>query len=184
MKAATTANFVTLQAVPREVKDFTILNVESAAELPNRLLKSLAPRVDVVAALALREFVESFRKQLGFESADTHATGIGDEVTLVRLNDDEPVAMFVRVTGREQVFPIVEKYLAQGGPLSRPAQNGAEVIIKRTKTGGGGFVADYLVLATRDQITRISPHSPAVSCRKQGSLSTIAGASKRFYNFL
>lgn len=157
LKAATTADFVTLQGVPREAKDFTILNVESVGELPNRLLKSLAPRVDVVAALALREFVDSFRKQLGFETADARSTGIGDEVTLVRLNDDEPMAMFVRVTSREQVLPVVANYLAQGGAsVSSEQRDGTEVIISTNEDGrAAAFVADYLVLATRDQITRI-----------------------------
>jgi len=41
--------FESLAFIPRDIESMTVLNVESAGELPERLLKQLSPAVDIVA---------------------------------------------------------------------------------------------------------------------------------------
>ena len=157
LKSATRANLESLNLVPRQVEDFTILNVEGVGELPDRMLKQLVPRVDVVAGLALREFVLSMRKQFGLEATDRVGDALGNEVTLVRFGGSEPTAMIVRVKDKPKIAPILERYLAEGGSKVLTVDyNGKQVSLSSHEDNrAAAFVGEFLILATRDQIAKM-----------------------------
>jgi hypothetical protein len=157
LKSATRANLESLGLVPRQVEDFTILNVDGVGELPDRLLKQLVPRVDVVAGLALREFVIGLRKQFGLEATDRVADALGNEVTLARFGGGEPTAMLLRVKDRSKLAPVVDRYLGEGGSkVSTVEYNGKQVSVSSNKDNrAAAFVGEFLILATRDQMARM-----------------------------
>ncbi|HJQ69720.1 MAG TPA: hypothetical protein VKA70_12145 [Blastocatellia bacterium] len=157
LKSATRANLESLDLVPSQIEDFTILNVEGVGELPDRMLKQLVPRVDVVAGLALREFVVSLRKQFGLEPTDRLGDALGNEVTLVRFGGAEPTAMIVRVKDRPKIAPILDRYLAEGGAKASAVEyNGVQVSVSSHEDGrAAAFVGEFLILATRDQIAKM-----------------------------
>jgi len=157
LKSATRASLESLALVPRQVEDFTILNVEGVGELPDRLLKQLVPRVDLVAGLALREFVLSTRKQFGLEATDRLGDALGNEVTLVRFGGAEPTAMLVRVRDKSKLVPILERYLAEGGSkVSTVEYNGKQVSVSSHEDNRAAvFAGEFLILATRDQIAKM-----------------------------
>ncbi|HXG66792.1 MAG TPA: DUF3352 domain-containing protein [Blastocatellia bacterium] len=156
-KPAASADFGSLQLIPRGVEDITILNIERAGDMPELLLKQLTPRVDVVAGLALREFVLSLREQLGLEPEETLGNAIGDEVTLVKFSDAEPVAMLAQVKDRTPVLPVLARYMKQGGEtVSTEQYKNTEIIISaKEPSRAASFIGDYLALGTRDQIARM-----------------------------
>ena len=45
LKSASAANFESLAMIPRGIESLTLLNVENAGELPERVLKQLSPAV-------------------------------------------------------------------------------------------------------------------------------------------
>ena len=157
LKSATRASLESLNLVPRQVEDFTILNVEGVGELPDRMLKQLVPRVDIVAGLALREFVMSMRKQFGLEATDRVGDALGNEVTLVRFGGGEPMAMIVRVKDKPKIVPVLERYLAEGGSkLSTVEYNGKQVSVSSHEDNrAAAFVGEFLILATRDQLAKM-----------------------------
>src|SRR6185503_19741586 len=109
LKSAPGASFPSLQSVPREIKELTILNVERAGELPERLLKSLVPHVDLVAGVALRELVIDFRKQLGIESGDSIGDAVGNEVAFLNFGDAKPMAKLVSIKDKAKLAPVIER---------------------------------------------------------------------------
>lgn len=143
-----------LRFIPRSIEDFTLLRVEQPGDLPERVLKHLSPGLDIVAGLALREFVLSFREQLGLEPSDSLGNAVGSEVLLTRTNDAEPMAMLIRIKDRGRVDPVIKKYLSQqGATTSTESYNGTEITGSSNEDGrAAAFVGDLLVLATRDQI--------------------------------
>jgi hypothetical protein len=157
LKPATTASFESLSLIPANVEDFTILNVKEAGQLPARLLGQLTPRLDLVAGLALRELVSNIQRQLGLEPADASAQAVGDEVTLVKFHEAEPMAMLVRVKERAQVLPALARYLGEGNSSIATEQYGGLEIVRSSNEDGraASFVRGYLVLGTRDQIITI-----------------------------
>jgi hypothetical protein len=157
LKPAPGASFPSLQSVPREIKDLTILNVERAGELPERLLKGLVPHVDLVAGVALRELVIDFRKQLGIESGDSIGDAVGSEVTLVNFGDGKPMAELVSVKDKTKLVPVIERYLSHDGArVATESYNGTEVRISSHEDGrAAAFAGNYLILGTREQIAKI-----------------------------
>jgi hypothetical protein len=157
LKPASGASFPSLQLVPNDVKDFMILNVERVGELPERALKNLAPRVDIVATLALKQFVMNFRKQYGLEPSDQVGDAIGNEVTVASFADGNQMAMIIRVTDKARLTPIITRYLeSDGAKLTTDSHAGTEINISSNEDGrAAAFVGNYLVLGTRDQIAKI-----------------------------
>ncbi|HYP28444.1 MAG TPA: DUF3352 domain-containing protein [Blastocatellia bacterium] len=149
--------FDSLRLVPGGVRDFTILSVDRAGELPERVLKQLSPNVDVVAGLAFREFVLNFRKQLGLEPGESIGDAVGNEITLLKFDDAEPTAMIVRVTDKERIRPVVEKYLRHDdSAVSEEGYKGTAISLSSNEDGrAAALVGDYLALGTRDQIARL-----------------------------
>ncbi len=158
MKPAPSASSESLKLVPMAIEDFTLLSVPEPADLPERVLKQLSPRVDIVAGVALREFVLNFQKQLGLAPSDPANKAVGDEVTLIRFVEGGPMAMLVRVKDRAGILPAVEQYLKQeGATISLAQHNATEIILSSNEDGrAAAFIDNYLVLATRDQIVKIA----------------------------
>lgn len=157
LKSASGASFPSLQLIPREIEEVTILNIERAGELPERTLKALAPHLDVVAGLALREFIIGFRHQYGIESTDAVGDAVGSEVAIVNFGDDGPRGMLVSVKDDKRLATVVERYLARDGSrVAAETYNGAEIRISSHEDGrAAAFVGGYLILATRYQIAKI-----------------------------
>jgi hypothetical protein len=179
LKPAPGASFPSLQLIPREANDVTILNIERAGEFPERALKQLSPRLDVVAGLALREFIINFRKQYGLEPTDRIGDALGDEITLASFNDGKPLAMFVSVKDKARLTPIITRYLErEGATLATDSYNGTEVLISSNEDGrAAAFVGAYLILGTRDQITK------AIDAQKNGtSMANDAGLKDAIAN--
>ena len=156
LKPAAGISTGSLNMIPRDVEDVTLLNVARAGEMPQRLLKQLVPRVDIVAALALREFVDSLYKQFAVDPAIA-AEAIGDEGALVRFSSEEPTAVILRVLKRDDLEKQVNGYLSRdGATMSRREFQGNEILSSSHQDGrAAAFVGDYLVLATVVHIERI-----------------------------
>ncbi|MEW6210341.1 MAG: DUF3352 domain-containing protein [Acidobacteriota bacterium] len=157
VKPAPAASFGSLRLLPRQVEDFTLLNIEGAGDLAERTLKHLTPTLDVVAGVALREFVLSLREQLGVEQNDSLAGAVGSEVALAKFSDQEPTVMLVRVVDKTKVSASVSKYLARGGAtVSAEQYAGVEIHVSSHKDRrAAAFIDDFVILGTRDQIARI-----------------------------
>jgi hypothetical protein len=157
LKSASGASFPSLQSVPRDIKELTILNVDRVGELPERILKSLAPHVDLVAGVALRELVIGFRKQHGIESSDSLGDAIGNEVAIVNLGDAKPVVEILRVKDKTKLATVVERYLSlDGAHVTTEAYNDTEIRLSSHEDGrAAAFTESYLILGTRDQIARV-----------------------------
>jgi hypothetical protein len=157
LKPASGASFPSLQSVPRGIKELTILNVERAGELPERMLKSLAPHVDLVAGVALRELVIDFRKQHGIESSDSMGDAVGSEVTMVNLGDAKPMVKILSVRDKAKLAEVVERYLSlDGARVTTESYNDAEMRISSHEDGrAAAFAGSYLILGTRDQVVRV-----------------------------
>ena len=155
--AARTPGMGSLSLVPRDAREVTLLNVDRIGELPERALKQIAPNLDVVAGVALREFAISFRKQYGLESGESAGDGVGDELALVDFGDGQPRAMVIGARDRAKLAPLVERYLTrEGGTVTPETYNGTEVRVSSTDDRrAAAFITDYLVLATLGQIKRM-----------------------------
>ncbi len=156
MKATTGAGFAFLKLIPNDVKDCTIFKIEEIGALPENLLKQLSPNFDVVAALAFREFVINFRKQLGVEANDTLGAALGNEIALVKVNDPEPTMMLIRVKDRNAIRTAMTRYLSTGGAsVSKTQYDGVEINLSSNDDGrAAAFIGDTLILATQPQIQR------------------------------
>jgi hypothetical protein len=143
-----------LALVPGSADDFTVFDLQSPGDLPERGLRQLAPKFDVVAGLALKEFVIGLRSRLGLRSDDSLGAAVSNDVTIVKFADAQPVAMLVGVKDQKALAPAVDRYLRLGGSSVSTAQfKGSEVWASSNPDGrAAAFVGNYLVLATRDQI--------------------------------
>jgi hypothetical protein len=154
LKPAQAASFMSPQLIPRAVEEVTLLNVERAGELPERALKQLAPHVDIVAGIALREFVINLRKQYGIEGGESVGDAVGHEIALVNFGDGGPQAMLVSVKDRNKLAPFVSHYLSRGNAkVSAENVGGTEVFAASDEDGrAAAFIGTFLILATRQQI--------------------------------
>jgi hypothetical protein len=139
---------------PRSADDFTLLDLQGAGDLPERGLKQLAPKFDVVAGLALKEFVIGLRSRLGLRSEDWLGGAVSNDITLIKLADDQPVAMLIGVKDRNALMPVVDRYLRLGGAAVLPGVFEDVVVLSSSNPDGraAAFVDNYLVLGTRDQM--------------------------------
>jgi hypothetical protein len=162
-----------LELVPRNISDFTVLNVHQVGALPERTLKTLNPRLDLVAGLALRELVIGFRKRLGLEPSESLGGALGDELTIVRFNDTEPIVMLMKVRAREEVIGPLVRYLQQGGSVTILHHKGVEISASSNPDQrAAAFIGDYLVLGTGPQLQLI------VDAHESGA--TVAGDDRLF----
>jgi hypothetical protein len=157
LKSASAASFESLAMIPREVESLTLVNVESAGELPERVFKQLSPALDIVAGVALREFVINLKKQYGLEPPDSVGDAIGSEIALANFGDDQPRAMLFRVNGRSRLAPMVNKYLTRKtASITNEQHNGTDILVSSDDDRrAAAFVGDFLVLGTRDQIVKV-----------------------------
>jgi hypothetical protein len=157
LKPASAASFESVAVIPREVESLTLIDVENAGDLPEHVFKQLSPTVDLVAGVALREFVINLKKQYGLEPSDSVGDAIGSEIALVNFGDDHPRAMLLRVNDRSRLTPMVNKYVKRNADLSAAEQhNGTEILVSPDDPRrAAAFVGDFLVLGTRDQIVKV-----------------------------
>ena len=157
LKSASTAGFESLALIPRRVDSLTLLNVEDAGELPERVFKHLSPSVDIVAGVALRELVINLKKQYGLEPSDSVGDAIGREIAFVNFGDDRPRAMLIRVNDRARLTPIVNRYLTRkAASITNEQRDGAEILVSSgNDEHAAAFVENFLVLGTRDQILKV-----------------------------
>ena len=157
LKAASAARFESLAIIPRGVESLTLLTVDNAGELPERVFKQLSPTVDIVAGVALRELVINLRKQYGIGPSDSVGDAIGSEIALVNFGDDQPRAMLIRVNERVRVAAMVNKYLIRkAASVTNEQHDGTEILVSsEDQRRAVAFVGDFLVLGTRDQIIKI-----------------------------
>ena len=157
LKPAPAAGFESPRLIPRSVESITLLNAERPGELPERVLKKLSPTVDVVAGVALRQFVINLRKQYGLEPSDSIGAATGSEIAFVNFGDERPRAMLIKVTDRSKLETAMIRYLTRkGGSVAKEQVRGIEIMVcSNDDQRAAAFVGDFLVLATRDQIVRI-----------------------------
>ena len=157
LKPAPAAEFESSRLIPRSIVSATFLGFERAGQLPERILKSLSPHVDIVAGVALREFVINFRKQYGLESSDSIGDEIGSEVAVINFGDDRPRAMLIRVNDKQKLEVVVDRYLTRKGESLRREQiNNVEITLNSNDDHrAAAYVGNFLVLGTRDQIVKI-----------------------------
>jgi hypothetical protein len=152
---AAAPNIEWVSFLPASFEDLTVLTVDGAGELPNRALKELAPQVDTVAALALREFVLGLQEQFGLKADETIEGALGSEVVLIRLNEGDPTAMLLRVLDRGRLEPVLNRYLTSGNStISTDSYRGTDIALSsHPDRRGAAFAGEYLILGTRNQIT-------------------------------
>ena len=158
LKPAPLADSEELRFIPGSAEDFASISVEAGAELPERVLKELSPQLDIVAGLALREFVLSFRKQLGLQAGDSLGDAVGSDIVFVRFSESEPTAMLLRVKNRAVVSPVVERYLTiDHSKISVTEYKGQQIAVGSNRPDGraAAFVKEFLLLGTRDQIAKM-----------------------------
>jgi hypothetical protein len=157
LKSASAAGFESLPLIPRDVESMTLVRVENAGELPERVLKQLSPAVDIVAGVALRELVINLKKQYGLAPAESVGDAIGSEITLINFGDEQPRAMLLRVSDRSRVAPLINKYVKRSALPPRSEQhNGTEILVSSDDDRrAASFVGDFVVLGTRDQIVKV-----------------------------
>jgi hypothetical protein len=154
---STAANFASPGMIPRSVESLTLLNVERAGELPERVLKQLSPTIDLVAGVALREFVIGFRRQYGLEPSDSVGDAIGNEIAVANFGNDQPRVMLLRVNDWARLAPVVKRYLTRkGGSITTEQSDGTEVLVSSNDDRrAAAYDGDFLLLGTRDQIAMI-----------------------------
>ena len=157
MKPAQGAGFSSPQLIPRDAEEVTLMNVERAGELPERALQQLAPHVDIVAGIALREFVINLRKQYGIEGGESVGDAVGHEVALINFGDGSPQAMLVSVKDKTRLAPFITRYLARGdGKVATENVGGTDVLVSSGEDGrAAAFIGNFLALATRQQVGRM-----------------------------
>lgn len=153
----TAGNYASQAMIPRSIEGLTLLNVERAGELPERVLKQLSPTIDLVAGVALRESVIGFRRQYGLDSSDSVGDAIGNEIASINLGSGQPRAMLIRVNDRAGLAPLVKKYLTRkGGSVTTERNNETEVLVaSNDDRRAAAYVGEFLVLGTPDQIAMI-----------------------------
>lgn len=146
-----------LSLVPRDAREVTLLNVDRIGELPERALRQIAPNLDVVAAVALREFVISFRKQYGLEASESAGDAVGDELALVDFGEEQPRAMVISVRDKARLAQIVEHHLSRdGATVTTENYGGTEIrIASIDERGAAAFIGDYVALGSRSQISKM-----------------------------
>ena len=154
MKPAPEAGFEILSVIPDSATDISLFKIENTGELPESLLKSVAPRLDIASALALREMILSFRSDLGIERHDSLREVIGNEIALVRFEDNQPLGIFVKANDKGAMNPFLERYLKiKGHTLSIDEYGGVEISISSNPDGrAAAYLGDLLLLGTRAQI--------------------------------
>lgn len=157
LKSASAAGFEALALIPREVESLTLVNVENAGELPERVFKQLSPVMDIVAGVALREFVINLKKQYGLEPSESVGDAIGSEMAFVNFGDDQPRTMLIRVNDRSRLASVVNKYVTRTvASLTNEQHGGTEILLSSDDDRrAAAFVGEFLVLGTRDQIVRV-----------------------------
>jgi hypothetical protein len=158
LKPAAAASFVSPQLIPRGVEEVTLMNIERAGELPERALQQLAPHVDIVAGLALREFVINLRKQYGIEGGESVGDAVGHEIALINFGDGSPQAMLIAANDKARLAPFITRYLARGGAqVTTDNVGGIDVLVSSGEDGrAAAFIGNFLVLATRQQIKHMT----------------------------
>jgi hypothetical protein len=157
MKAAPEADLESPRIAPRELRGFTIWNVERVGEIPERALKQLTPALDTVAGLALREFVLDLRKTYGLDPVDSVGDFTGSELAMLDFGDEQPRALLLRATDQQRLYPAMLRYLKSGGAkASTEEHNGVEIGVSSNEDSrAAAFISGFLVLATREQVKRI-----------------------------
>jgi hypothetical protein len=156
LKAGSATRFESLALTPHNIESLTLINVENAAELPERVFKQLSPAVDIVAGVALREFVINLKKQYGLAPADTVGDAVGGEMALINFGDEQPRALLIRVNDKSRLEPMVRNYVTRrAAALTNDQYNGTEILSSSDGDRHAAFVGNFLVLGTRDQIVRV-----------------------------
>lgn len=156
LRSASATSFESLALIPRDVESLTLVNVENAAELPERVFKQLSPAVDIVAGVALREFVINLKKQYGLEPAETVGDAVGGELALINFGDDQPRAMLIKVNDKSRLTSMVRTYVTRkAASLTSEQYSGTEILASSDGDRHAAFVGNFLVLGTRDQIVRV-----------------------------
>lgn len=157
LKPAPEAGFESPALLPRSIESLTVLRIEGAGELPERVLKGLSPTLDLVAGVALREFIIGLRRQYGLEASDSLGDATGSEVAFANYGDDQSRAMLIRVSDKSKIEPVVARYLSRkGAAISREQQHGVEIMISSNDDRrAAAFVGSFLVLGTHDQIAKV-----------------------------
>jgi len=158
LKPAAAASFASPQLIPRGVEEVTLMNIERAGELPERALQQLAPHVDIVAGIALREFVINLRKQYGIEGGESVGDAVGHEIALIHFGDGDPQAMLIAVNDRARLAPFITRYLARdNAKVTTENVGGIDVLVSSGEDGrAAAFIGNFLVLATRQQIKQMT----------------------------
>lgn len=157
LKPAPAASFESARLIPRSIASATFLNVDGAGQLPERILKSISPNVDIVAGVALREFVINFRKQYGLESSDSIGDAVGSEIALVNFGDDQPRAMLIKVNDKQKLEVALGRYLTRKRESLRREQiKNVEITVNANDDHrAAAYVGKFLILGTRDQIVKM-----------------------------
>ncbi|HKV42037.1 MAG TPA: hypothetical protein VJX67_22725 [Blastocatellia bacterium] len=147
----------TLRLVPSSAEDFMIFAIRNAGDLPERGLRNLAPRLDLAAGIALREVVAGYRKRIGLTGEDSLSDAVGDEVTLVRFDESQPMVVIMAVREQARLIPYLARYLGFGGStITGLDYKGVTVETSSNKDGrAASFVGGYLVLGTQQEIEKV-----------------------------
>jgi len=154
---ASEASLQVLAQIPQSIERLTLVEFQSVGDAPERILKQLSPNLDLVAGVALREFVISLRKEYGLEAGDSLGDAAADEIAFVSFGDGGPSAMLIPATQKARLWSAAEKYLKQkGSAVTKETTDGIEIMISsHDDRRAAALIQDCLVLATRDQILKI-----------------------------
>jgi len=158
LKPAREASLRVLALIPQSIERLTLVEIDSVGDSPERVLKQLSPNLDLVAGVALREFVISLRKEYGLEGGESLGDAAADEIAFVNFGDGGTSAMLIPANQKARLQQAAEKYLKQkGSTVANETTDGIEIMVSsHDDRRAVAFVGDCLVLATRDQILKIA----------------------------
>jgi len=145
-----------LKFVPRSAEDFTLVNVQGLGGLPQRALKRISPGLDVVGALALREFVLGFFERLGGSSPDQIEKGLGDQMVLVKFNQQE-IGTIAEIKDTPSLAAYIRKYLEyRGARVLTENYKGVEISISSAEDGrAAAFKENYVLMGPPRRICQM-----------------------------
>lgn len=169
-----------LKIFPENIQSFTLIRVADVGDMPERTLKALAPNLDIVGALAMRQFVISLRHKLGLSPEESLGKFTGDQLGVVKFSGSDPIAMCISVKDKQGLTPYLQRYLTyENSSVSTEQYKGVDVAVSSFKDGRcAAFVGDWLVLATHDQIASVIDAQAANKTVAQNSRIMTAVASQ------
>jgi hypothetical protein len=151
------SELLALSLVPEGPAEVTLIRLKQPGQTFDALLTALSANVNVGVSAALTQIAIELRRSYGVEANEPIAPLLGDEVAFLDLGSGGPVVAAFEARDQTRLLPVVERYLRKDGSrLSSETVGGTDILKSNHEDGrAAAFVGRFLVLGTRDQLTRV-----------------------------